>query len=207
MMNDLPQLLSRFGELPFTDQDDVLALMHCLEPRTSNPNSPTILFKKKYDPPSLQIIAEAYSAPPSQLDRFFRGLLPIVQSERVVLVHLLLDPSFSISLFHFTADVVVPTAICSNCSETLVLLHGDMEARIILDEETLMFDLAFSDCVQLPEQSKHLFTSTGGTSCISVCQSTQNIAPGYLVGGAALGKSKSNKMYRKYLLPAKRSSK
>jgi len=206
MMNDLPQLLSRFGELPFTDQDDVLALMNCLEPRTSNPNSPTILFKKKYDPPSLQIIAEAYSAPPYQLDRFFRGLLPIVQSERVVLIHLLLDPLFSISLFHFTADVVLQTPICSNCSESLVLLHGDIEARIISDEETLMFDLAFSDCVQFPEQSKHLFTSAGGTSCISVCQSAQNIDPGYSIGGAALGK-RGNKMYFKHPLSARGSAK
>ncbi|MGI8784761.1 MAG: hypothetical protein ACR2L2_14055 [Acidobacteriota bacterium] len=155
----------------------------------------------------MQVIAEAYSAPPSQLDRFFRGLVPIVQSERVVLIHLLLDPWFSISLFHFAADVVLQTPIRSNCSETLVLLHGDIEARILLDEETLMFDLAFSDCVQLPEQSKHQFTSTCGTSCISVSQSARNIDPGYLVGGAALGKSKGNRMYRKYPLTARRSAK
>lgn len=207
MMNDLPQLLSSFGELPFTEQDDVLALMHCLEPRTSNPNSPTILFKKKYDPPSLQIIAEAYSAPPYQLDRFFRGLLPIVQSERVVLIHLLLDPSFSISLFQFTTDVVLPTPLCSNCTENLVLLQGDIEARIISDEETLLFDLAFSDYVQFPEHGKHLFTCASGSSCISVCLSAQNIDSGLSVGGAAIGKHGTTDRYRKRPLSPKRSAK
>lgn len=203
MINDLPQLLSSFGELPFAEQDDVLVLLHCLEPRTTNSSSPTILFKKKYDAPSLQVIAEAYSAPPYELDRFFRGLLPVVQSERVVLVHLLLDPAFSISLLHFTTDVVVPTPICGNCTESLILLHGDIEATIISDVETLLFDLAFSDFVQFADQSRHRFTSAGGSSCISVCLSAKNIDPGSSLGSAAIGKHGTTNRYRKRPFPAK----
>lgn len=199
MMNDLPQLLSKFAELPFPDQDDVLTLVRCLEPAQRKSNLPTILFKKKYDPSSLEIIAKAYAVPSHQLDRFFRGLLPVVQSARIVFTHLVLDRSFSISLFHFTTDVVLPQAVRHNCTEALVLLHGDIEAKIESDGEELIFDLAFSDGAHFPEGSRHLFRCASGSSCLSLCLIAENIDPGFSVRGETLGKQVRTNYHRRPL--------
>lgn len=197
MVNDLPQLLSKFAELPFPDQDDVLTLVRCLEPAKRKSSLPTILFKKKYDSRSLEIIAKAYAAPSHQLDRFFRGLLPVVQSPRIVFTHLVLDRSFSISLFHFTADVVLPQAVRHNCTEVLVLSHGDIEATIASDGEELIFDLAFSDGVQFPEGSTHLLRCASGSSCLSVCSTAENIDPAFSVRGQTLGKLAPTNYHRR----------
>lgn len=199
MMNDLPQLLSKFAELPFPDQDDVLTLVRCLEPDHRKSNLPTILFKKKYDPSSLEIIAKAYAIAPHELDRFFRGLLPVIQSPRIVFTHLVLDRSFSISLFHFIADVVLPQAVRHNCTEALVLLHGDIEATLASGGEELIFDLAFSDGVHFAEGSRHLFRCASGSSCLSVCYIAENIDPGYSVRGETLGKEVRTNYHRRPL--------
>ncbi|MGI8784759.1 MAG: hypothetical protein ACR2L2_14045 [Acidobacteriota bacterium] len=199
MVNDLPQLLSKFAELPFPDQDDVLTLVRCLEPAKRKSNLPTILFKKKYDRSSLEIIAKACAVPSHQLDRFFRGLLPVVQSPRIVCTHLVLDRSFSISLFHFTADIVLPQAVHHNCTEVLILLHGDIEATFASDGEELIFDLAFSEGAQIPEGGRHLFRCASGSSCLSVCLTADNIDPAVSVRGETFGKQVATNYHRRPL--------
>lgn len=181
-MDNLTQLLSKFAELPFADQDDILQLIECFEPTTVTATEPTVLFKKKYDAASLEILSKAYGASPHDIDRFFRGTRFVLETDRVLFVRLLIQATFSISLLSFHTDVIIPQVLTHNCSEGLTLLAGDIEVLTQFGPDDLIFDLIHSDAVTIDSGARHGYRCSANSSCLSACF-TEDVDRGWFLRG------------------------
>jgi len=201
-MDNLTQLLSKFAELPFADQDDILQLIECFEPTTVVAREPTVLFKKKYDDASLEILSKAYNASPHDIDRFFRGTRFVLETNRVLFVRLLIQATFSISLLSFHTDVIIPQFLTHNCNENITLLAGDVEVRAQSGSNDLIFDLIHSDTATIESGARHRFQCAANSTCLSACF-TEDVDSGWHLRGKTFNmdaKSKrrhsSKRLYR-----------
>lgn len=181
-MDNLTQLLSKFAELPFADQDDILQLIECFEPTTVSDKEPTVLFKKKYDAASLEILSKAYGASPHDIDRFFRGTRFVLETDRVLFVRLLIQATFSVSLLSFHKDVVIPYSLTHNCNENLTLLAGDIEVRTQSGSNDLIFDLIHSETATIESGARHRYQCSANSTCLSACF-TENVDRGWHLRG------------------------